>query len=636
MSRLPKQTNLSKPLGGRYKILSELGAGGFGHTFLAEDLHLPGHPQCVVKQLKPQTSDPKSLQMARRLFDTEAEVLYQLGNHDQIPRLFAHFEENQEFYLAQELIQGEQLTQELVPGEPWPEVRVLALLQDILQVLAFVHEQQVIHRDLKPPNLIRRRQDGKIVLIDFGAVKQVSTPLNELEAGQGTLTISIGTKGYMPNEQLAGTPRFSSDVYAVGMLAIQALTGIHPKRLPENPQTGEVEWRSHAAQISPEVGALIDCMVRYDFRDRYPTAAEALEALHILPASILESLSSSEDGSEATAIAPEPGLETSSTQAESTESESEMELSPTNTWTPTEPVAKTGKSFNSKSPTEVDPQPDPTTSKSPTEPLPTLHLWRGSEATSATLGLVRRWSKFWPALAVLFGMGSTFWLTKTFLSPQLTIQTAARSGALVNSPTPNPVPKATPPPRKLQPAELLSQADQLRVAGQYQEALKFYAQAIAGQPNQASAYWGRCYSLNKLQKPAEALVACNDALALKRNYPEALWSKGNALDQQKQTIEALDLYEQATELKPSLAEAWIDMGAALQSVGRSVEAIDALDKGIALNRDSAKAWSTRGTALWNLGRFDEAIPSLDKALELQPDNQDILKIRQRLRKELGR
>jgi serine/threonine protein kinase len=103
--------------------------------------------------------------MARRLFDREAQVIYQLGNHDQIPRLLAHFEDNEEFYLAQELVDGEPLTQELAGGQPWPESQVIALLEDLLQVLAFVHEQQVIHRDIKPPNLIRRHEDGKIVLL---------------------------------------------------------------------------------------------------------------------------------------------------------------------------------------------------------------------------------------------------------------------------------------------------------------------------------------------------------------------------------------------------------------------------------------------------------------------------------------
>jgi serine/threonine protein kinase len=157
--RLFQPTDPNKPLGGRYKIVSELGAGGFGQTFLAEDLHLPGHPRCVVKQLKPQVSDAERLQTARRLFDIEAQVLYQLGNHDQIPRLLAHFEDNQEFYLAQELIEGEPLTQEFVGGSLWHEERVIALLQDLLQVLTFVHQQHVIHRDIKPSNLIRRKHD---------------------------------------------------------------------------------------------------------------------------------------------------------------------------------------------------------------------------------------------------------------------------------------------------------------------------------------------------------------------------------------------------------------------------------------------------------------------------------------------
>src|SRR5919202_2712874 len=230
---LPK--NPQKPLGGRYKIISQLGAGGFGQTFLAQDLHLPGHPQCVVKQLKPQVSDAKSLETARRLFDIEAQVLYQLGNHDQIPRLLAHFEDDQEFYLAQELIEGEPLSRELTGGVPWLEGQVIALLQDLLHVLAFVHQQNVIHRDIKPSNLIRRRKDGRIVLIDFGAVKQVSTQLISPKPGRTNMTISIGTHGYMPKEQLGGSPRFSSDVYAVGMVGIQALTEVPARFLGEDP-----------------------------------------------------------------------------------------------------------------------------------------------------------------------------------------------------------------------------------------------------------------------------------------------------------------------------------------------------------------------------------------------------------------
>src|ERR671933_63504 len=166
---------LGKTLSGRYKIVKHLGGGGFGQTYIAEDLQLPGNPLCVVKQLKPKATEQLALQIARRLFDREAQVLYQLGNHDQIPRLLAHFEEEQEFYLVQEFIEGHELRQEMPIGVHLSETQVIAILQDILKVLEFVHQQDVIHRDIKPSNLIRRKRDGKIFLIDFGAVKQLST-----------------------------------------------------------------------------------------------------------------------------------------------------------------------------------------------------------------------------------------------------------------------------------------------------------------------------------------------------------------------------------------------------------------------------------------------------------------------------
>ena len=274
----------SRPLGGRYQVIRQLGAGGFSCTFLVKDLHLPNTPRCVLKQLKPQTRNFEALDMARRLFDTEARVLYKLGNHPQIPSLLAHFEDNQEFYLAQEFIEGARLSEEFTKGVSWPEKRVTLLLKEILEVLAFVHRQQVIHRDIKPSNLIRRAQDGRIVLIDFGAVKQVSTSsIYDAELGNTNLTVAIGTQGYMPNEQYAGKPRFSSDVYAVGILGIRALTGVLPHKIDEHPETSELDWQKLAPGISSELAAVIDKMVRYDFRHRYPTAVEALAALCAIP-----------------------------------------------------------------------------------------------------------------------------------------------------------------------------------------------------------------------------------------------------------------------------------------------------------------------------------------------------------------
>ena len=279
----PQKLFPDRLLSGRYSVIQQLGAGGFSQTFLAKDTQLPGQPLCVVKQLKLQVKNADRWQVAKRLFDTEASVLYRLGNHDQIPRLLAHFEDDQEFFLVQEFIEGEPLDKLLLPHMPWTELEVMRRLHDLLHVLAFVHQQRVIHRDIKPSNLIRRRRDDKLVLIDFGAVKQVSTSLEDPSVEQA-LTIAIGTQGYMPSEQVSGSPRFNSDLYAAGMVGIQALTGIRPNQFQRDPQTCELIWhdRLPSSSIDPAFVEILDSLVRYHFRDRYPTVEEPLKAIAAL------------------------------------------------------------------------------------------------------------------------------------------------------------------------------------------------------------------------------------------------------------------------------------------------------------------------------------------------------------------
>jgi len=164
---------------------------------------------------------------------------------------------------VQQFIDGDSLCAEIQPASKWTEKRTVAFLLDVLTALSYAHQEGVFHRDIKPANLIRRRQDGKIVLIDFGAVKQVSTAVVNAQQSQTSLTVGIGTPGYMPSEQAKGQPLLSSDVYALGITAIQALTGISPERLPEDPLTGEVLWRDWA-QVSPNLATILDKMVRLD------------------------------------------------------------------------------------------------------------------------------------------------------------------------------------------------------------------------------------------------------------------------------------------------------------------------------------------------------------------------------------
>jgi serine/threonine protein kinase len=270
-------------LAGRYRVLQKLGEGTFAETFLAVDEHLPNSFHCVIKKLKTVVEDDSRFNIAKRLFDEEARTLHQLGSHPNIPQLLAHFEEDNEFYLVEEYIVGTSLYHELAKGQEWSESYATKLLKDILGTLSFIHQKQVIHRDLKPSNIIRRERDGQIVLIDFGAVKQVTHQVLDENSQVAPHTVIIGTPGYMPSEQLRGSPRRSSDVYAVGMIGIYALTGLNPEleRLPEDETTAEILWQDKAS-VSPGLTLILEKMVAYDFRQRYPSATETLDALKTL------------------------------------------------------------------------------------------------------------------------------------------------------------------------------------------------------------------------------------------------------------------------------------------------------------------------------------------------------------------
>jgi CHASE2 domain-containing sensor protein len=260
-------------LGDRYQTISILGAGGFATTYLAEDNNRPSRPRCAIKHLTPARRDAAFVEMARRLFTTEAAILERLGNHEQIPNLLAYFEQNGEFYLVQELIEGQCLDEELDNlAEPWTEKKVVDFLQQMLPVLDYIHTRSVIHRDIKPSNIIRRSKDQVFVLIDFGAVKEINPQL------ANDCTIAIGTRGYTPAEQYAGFPRFSSDIFALGTIAIQAATNTNPREIPLNEQTGNLDWEE-LSPMSPAIEAIINKMVAYQYLQRYQSAADVLQDL---------------------------------------------------------------------------------------------------------------------------------------------------------------------------------------------------------------------------------------------------------------------------------------------------------------------------------------------------------------------
>ncbi|MGI0479567.1 protein kinase domain-containing protein [Geminocystis sp. CENA526] len=267
----------------RYRSIKKIGKGGFGATFLGIDLSLPGNPFCVIKQLRPTSKDQETFDMALELFEREAKTLGKI-DHPQIPRLLDYFEEDKHFYLVQSLVKGKNLQQEVKQNGVFNESQVKAFLKEILPVLKYIHSLKMIHRDIKPANILRREQDGKLVLIDFGAVKdQVNTQLANQNYGQTAFTqFAVGTMGFAPPEQLAMRPIYSSDIYAIGATCLYLMTAKSPKDIAADELTGELLWEKEV-RLSAGFVKILRKMLEVDVRNRYKSIDEVLVDLDIVP-----------------------------------------------------------------------------------------------------------------------------------------------------------------------------------------------------------------------------------------------------------------------------------------------------------------------------------------------------------------
>lgn len=270
---------MTKLLNNRYQVLDVLGGGGFSTTFLVEDTHMPSRRRCVLKQLKPVSVDPSIQTLVQERFQREAAILETLGEvSDQIPRLYAYFTEAHQYYLVQELIEGRTLAEVIQAQGALSEATVLDILMRLLPIIDLIHQRGIIHRDIKPENIILRNQDGKPVLIDFGAVKEtLGTVVND--QGQPTSSVVIGTPGFMSTEQSRGFPTYASDLYSLGLTAIYLLTGKFPHELDIDPQTSQLRWHQSVLNISPGLATILDRSINLAARDRYASAPDFLQAL---------------------------------------------------------------------------------------------------------------------------------------------------------------------------------------------------------------------------------------------------------------------------------------------------------------------------------------------------------------------
>ena len=266
-------------LGDRYKIIRELGRGGWGITYIAEDTQNSNNSQCVVKEIK--GSEQLTLEENQIYFNREVAALKILGTHSQIPCYIDSFVKDDKFYIVQEFISGNLLSKQIQPGKIFKERKVRELLIDILEVLQFIHSQNTIHRDLKPSNIIRR-DDGDITIIDYGTVKEIYT-LNHTNLGN-LQSILIGSQPYIAPERyifpkpsgIDDHPRV--DIYSLGIIGLQAITGLTPQQLYIDPITDTRLW-SEAINITPNMKNILNKMSHGKHNLRYQNVDEVLRDL---------------------------------------------------------------------------------------------------------------------------------------------------------------------------------------------------------------------------------------------------------------------------------------------------------------------------------------------------------------------
>ena len=574
---------VDRVVGGRYRLLKVLGRGAFGQTYLSQDLEDPKQPRCVVKELKPQATDELTLREAKRLFAIEAQVLERLGHHPQIPALLGYYEE--EFYLVQEFVDGHDLTKEIRSGEPLGEAKVQALLFEILPTLGFIHQKNVIHRDLKPSNL-RRARDGRVVLIDFGAVKEVKTMMLAAN-GQPKPSIVAGTQGYMPPEQLRGRPRPNSDIYALGLIVVQALTGRAPIQLAEDPQTGELVWRDYVAEISEPFADLVERMICPDYTQRYQAATEVLDDLNAIVHTKVKKL--------------KPWRRT--------------------TVAADRKAGGWGRGWLVGAVLVLG--------------LGTVFAWPHGRAILDYREGTRllRENKFEAAIAA-YDRVLAQWPNS---APTLQLKGYAASQLGRFQDQYNACDRALEiDPEFVQALNCRGLA--LGRLGDVEAAIADFESIVEMHPDFFQAWNNLGEALLRQKAPEAALAAFDKALLYKRDYVFAWNNRGNALLQLKRFAEAEVAYEEAIRLDPAYPYAWNGRGVARRQLGRPAAALEDFIAAADLAPNIFyEAWYNRGLALIKIDppRPEEAIEAFSRAIQIKRDYGPAIEQREAVRRQFG-
>jgi serine/threonine protein kinase/Tfp pilus assembly protein PilF len=640
----------SELINGRYRILYPLQEGGFGKTFLVEDTQLPSQRRCVLKMLKPVQDNPEFYRLIQDRFQREAAIQETLGEAcQQIPRLHAHFAERDRFYLVEEWIDGDTLSAKVAEVGRFSEARVLEILSQLLPIVDIVHQHHIIHRDIKPDNIILRRRDGMPVLIDFGAVKESMAAVVDSQATSGR-SIVVGTASYMAPEQSIGRPLYASDLYSLGLTAIYLLTGKSPAELNHDPHTGKVEWRSQASKVSASLTQVIDTATQMHPQDRFASAQEMLQVLQSLQIKFLP-----EDVPTTLSQTPLPETITPHPSASplanpSTPQVQQPSIPPAPPQAALPNPAQSQPSTFAIPETVISSQNAYSAETKVTNPIAAASSSDSDRSNSPQ-------SKIWlipiiigGGLLISFILVGSYYLFRTegqpFSNP------AARSASRAE--------------------DFLLKANAKYMTGDLKGAVENYSQVLQLNPYSTEAYFGRGDARGDLGELQDGLEDLNHAIRINPNQLKSYGARalirqklgdqtGAKADYQtalKSTINPEDYrdyicrgiaqhyglgdyknaiadYNQAISLAPKYASTYVNRGNARYALEDYKNAIADFDRAISLNPKNMFVYSGRGNARYALGDKKGAIADYDQAISIDPNNARVYNDRGNVRYALG-
>ncbi len=573
---------IGKLLDRRYRIIKVTDSSEVGTTYLAADTHRPGSPQCQVIKMRLPGKSSEIPESVKAIFQRNAEKIERLGKHNRIPELLAYFEENRNLYLIEEFIAGKALSKELIPGKPWAEKKVFAFLKEVLEVLLFIHENGFIHGRIQPDNLIRRESDGKWVLTDFSLDKELNPEIADCYLSLPTSSNSakwsfakkqsaVAKTVYVPIEQSAGNPRYNSDIYALGAIALCAVTGLSILELASlKNHKGEINTGDRVT-CSVALADIIEKMVRSDFEERYQGAAEVLADFQKIRLK----------------IRVEPPLPTTTTPAMS------------------QPPLKPSQ-------------------------IILLSIAGTISALMLTAGLIYYWQTQDPARSQeLFvrGQPKVKQEDKTgaiglnasdaeafYKRANVRYDLGAREQAIQDY---TQAIQVNPSHSKAIYSRGLARHD----LGNKQGAIEDFTQAIRLNPSDANAYYQRALAYYDVGDNPKAIEDYTQAIRLAPNDAKAYSNRGLARSAAGDKTGAMADFTQAIQISPEDAGVYDGRGRSRFNVGDYQGAMTDYTKAIELAPDRADAYTNRCNAYLNLATYDKAIEDCTKAITLDPKDE---------------